>query len=196
MMQRMQRWHEIAVEFMHVTDARGCNIDPGIFETVVALNALGIHTSASCEGHLDHGIAAPWIDIENLQAYPFARMANQHMYKSQQGPPLVRQVILAEAEQKRLTAKRLHTLERQKLVPYLDRFYARRSTSYEDRLTINQAEWCGTLRLESQGADCQDVLTEEERSQKLIAYQREMHLFQLFLQGEYFKEKRIPLNTQ
>jgi hypothetical protein len=38
-------------------------IDEGIFETVVALNALDIPTSMSCEGLLDYGLPYPWIDV-------------------------------------------------------------------------------------------------------------------------------------
>jgi hypothetical protein len=38
-------------------------IDSKIKETVIALMALGIPASASCEGHLDHGYGASWIEI-------------------------------------------------------------------------------------------------------------------------------------
>ena len=30
----------------------------------MALNALSVNTVQSCEGHLDHGTGAPYIDIE------------------------------------------------------------------------------------------------------------------------------------
>src|SRR5260370_29918875 len=59
----MQRWDELAKKFSRTTDRLGMPIDAGIFETVVVLNALGIHTMASCEGHLDHGLPCPWVDI-------------------------------------------------------------------------------------------------------------------------------------
>src|SRR5690242_19011183 len=58
-----QHWQEVSQQVARLTDRLGCGIDPGILETVVALTILGIHTLASCEGHLDHGIAAPWVDI-------------------------------------------------------------------------------------------------------------------------------------
>jgi len=54
---------------------------------------------------------------------------------------------------------------------------------------LNQSEWGGTLRLERQGADTQDVLAEEERCQNLAIYQQEMQQFLFFLKGEYFKEE-------
>jgi len=50
---------------MHtVTDGLGKEIDQGIFDTVVALNVLGIPTRQSCEGHLEWGTGAPWVDIQ------------------------------------------------------------------------------------------------------------------------------------
>jgi hypothetical protein len=45
--QRYQEMHERVSTF---TDNLGTTIDPGIFETVVALNLLGLHTFQSCEG--------------------------------------------------------------------------------------------------------------------------------------------------
>lgn len=59
-----QKWEELSEKFSHVTDKIGMPIDGGIFETVVALNVLDIPTSMSCEGHLDHGLPYPWVDIE------------------------------------------------------------------------------------------------------------------------------------
>jgi hypothetical protein len=60
----MKEWKELAEKFSHVTDKIDMPIDEGILETVVALNALDIPTSMSCEGHLDHGLSYPWVDIE------------------------------------------------------------------------------------------------------------------------------------
>src|SRR6266700_6454397 len=45
-----------------VTDTLGKPIDPGIFELVVLLNALGMKTTGSCEGHFER-LASPWVDI-------------------------------------------------------------------------------------------------------------------------------------
>ena len=55
-----QEMHERVATF---TDKLGMPIDPGIFETVVALNLLELHTFQSCEGHLDHGCPYPWVTI-------------------------------------------------------------------------------------------------------------------------------------
>jgi len=58
-----QRYQEMQERVSTFTDKLGTPIDPGIFETVVALNLLGFHTSQSCEGHLDHGCPYPWVTI-------------------------------------------------------------------------------------------------------------------------------------
>ena len=46
-----------------MTDALGIPVDRLIRPTVVALRILGFRTIMSCQGHLDHGLKAPWIDI-------------------------------------------------------------------------------------------------------------------------------------
>jgi hypothetical protein len=57
-------WEEMAKQYRRVVDKLGKKIDEGIFDTVVALNILGVVTRASCEGHLDWGVPHPWVDIE------------------------------------------------------------------------------------------------------------------------------------
>lgn len=44
-------------------DTTNPSIDAGIIDVVAALNAIGLTTVASCEGHLNHGEAYPWITI-------------------------------------------------------------------------------------------------------------------------------------
>src|SRR5260370_211750 len=59
--EKQQHWDEVTASMSKVTDKLGMPIDKGIFDTVVALNVLAISTSMSCEAHLHHGQAAPWI---------------------------------------------------------------------------------------------------------------------------------------
>lgn len=56
-------WNEKVERVGKRLDRIGGEMDPGIIETVAALNLHGIPTSGSCEGHLDHGIPSPWIDV-------------------------------------------------------------------------------------------------------------------------------------
>ena len=44
-------------------DALGKPVDAGIKSLVTALNVSGFPTTASCEGHLDWGVPAPWVDV-------------------------------------------------------------------------------------------------------------------------------------
>ncbi len=60
---REQRYQEMCKRVSTLTDTLGATIDSGIFETVVVLNLLGLHTSQSCEGHLNHGYPYPWVTI-------------------------------------------------------------------------------------------------------------------------------------
>jgi hypothetical protein len=61
----------LVARFSAITDALGRPIDPEIFETVVALNALDIPTVMLCGGHIDdgRGLLLPWVDIEPSDPY-------------------------------------------------------------------------------------------------------------------------------
>src|SRR2546421_3486858 len=61
------RYQEMHARVATFTDKLGTPIDPAIFETVVALNLLGLHTLQSCEGHLDHGCPYPWVTIRDVE---------------------------------------------------------------------------------------------------------------------------------
>jgi len=70
--QSYQEMHDLVSTF---TDKLGTLVDPGIFETVVALNLLGLRTFQSCEGHLDHGCPYPWVTIiDDERSRTFNRM--------------------------------------------------------------------------------------------------------------------------
>lgn len=57
-------WEEQKKEVENWRDVHGEPIESGIRETIVALHAMGLSTSSSCEGHSDHGVPAPWVHIE------------------------------------------------------------------------------------------------------------------------------------
>ncbi len=59
----MKSFEEALDETNQLADRLGLGIDDGIKETVAALRMHGFDTTGSCEGHLDHGLAYPWIDI-------------------------------------------------------------------------------------------------------------------------------------
>ena len=45
-------------------DKQGVEMDTKIIDTVAILNLYQIPTSGSCEGHIDHGIANPWVNLK------------------------------------------------------------------------------------------------------------------------------------
>ncbi|MBU0706878.1 hypothetical protein KKG41_00715 [Patescibacteria group bacterium] len=57
-------WQKTAEAVDRVVDPENEPVDKGIKETVIALNALNINTSGSCEGHTDHGTGMPFVHIE------------------------------------------------------------------------------------------------------------------------------------
>jgi hypothetical protein len=130
------QWQEISERVSRIVDALGRPVDPGICEMVVALHAHGVHTLASCEGHLDHGVAAPWIDIGDPQARPIAKEAHRLRMQGEQ----------ARAEQMRIETRQLHFQEYQRLVPLLEALYREiGSLSFASQLILTQ-EWSGMLR--------------------------------------------------
>lgn len=60
-------WAEACTAVETFTDRLGMPVDAGIFETVVVLNLLGLQTFQSCEGHLDHGCAYPWVTLNDVE---------------------------------------------------------------------------------------------------------------------------------
>lgn len=60
-----KKWAELEDRFRHETDGLDKGIEPGILDVVVGLNALGINTYQSCEGHLKKASRiSPWVEVE------------------------------------------------------------------------------------------------------------------------------------
>src|SRR5262245_2130702 len=61
---KRQRLWQLQLRYIDsLEDQLGKPIDHGIRETVAILQLLGLHTRASCEGHLDWGLPVPWVDL-------------------------------------------------------------------------------------------------------------------------------------
>ncbi|MDQ2906387.1 MAG: hypothetical protein ABI456_07475 [Ktedonobacteraceae bacterium] len=56
-------WQEAEDYVSRFTDRLGTPLEAGIIETVIVLNLLGLRTFQSCEGHLRHGCAYPWVSL-------------------------------------------------------------------------------------------------------------------------------------
>ena len=57
-------WKQKQQEIDEIVDLNGKGIDEGIKETVVAFNINELPTSNSCEGHIDHGLPYPFVEVE------------------------------------------------------------------------------------------------------------------------------------
>ncbi|GCE50542.1 hypothetical protein EI42_04362 [Thermosporothrix hazakensis] len=169
---KWNRWNSIKERLTKAVDGRGRGIDAGILETVVALNALSLHTVASCEGHLgpngeDEGTPYPWFEIEADPA-------------SLEGLPSGTEIEI-----------RQHLLARAKLQLLLDDFYRSRFVPLDQHLVIQGLVLPGSVpmtRVEPQGAGLQDIRSPEEKRHALVTYQQEMRDFTNFLKERFWKE--------
>lgn len=190
--EKEEQWERMAERCRRVVDRLGKPIDEGIFETVVALNLLGIHTSASCEGHSNWGIYAPWVDIQTPGAEEDYKILNEaHIYYNEQ----INAKKLSHVELRQLydqtnqlerEVNEKQLSERFMLMGYLAHFYENRHSAYDRILTLQHHTY--SARLESLGAHFQRVAPGERRVQKLAEYQEEMRAFTAFLKEQFFQD--------
>src|SRR5581483_3187397 len=103
---------------------------------------------ASCEGHLDHGTYAPYIDVQNQRACELVR---NHMRDGVElSKNLIKQIEL------------LNLAERERISGLLEAFYTERSINYDSHLIIRPLA-LGWSRLESQGVDMQRIRPNKQR---------------------------------
>lgn len=179
-MTKLETWQSLEQQFKRTVDRLGKRIDSGILETVVALNAHRINTTASCEGHLDWGAPYPWIDVDSANP----RIADL----DQQIALLLSEEKKSETEQLYLEIAQLNYQEELKIASILEAFYQHHPIVY-DRHIIFIHDIRGGCRIQSLGADTQEFRTPDEQAQKLIEYQAEMQAFTDFLKRRFFGEK-------
>lgn len=179
----MDKWNNLEEKFKHVTDRLGMPIDDGILETVVALNALGVLTSASCEGHTKHGLPYPWIDILRVELEKLLPEKETSEIKKLQIKLMKLQTKYYRAKKAYKTAEKTRNakiVSEKKIFDLLAAFYEKRVVSY-DRIIILSYDG----RIQSQGGDFAELLPPEQRLQKLHEYQEEMQAFTDFLKSLY-----------
>ncbi len=186
--ERAQHWQTIEASVAKMTDRLGAPIDEGICHMVTALNALGLYTTSSCEGHLEHGLAYPWVDLEQPETVPLARKAADLLDAAQQALPDQERyhALLREANQIEEEAKQLSLSMAQKLMHYLHAFYQQHPFEYERHLIPDTRMWGGEIRLRSLGAEFQELMDEPTKAQRLPLYREEMDAFAAFLTTLFF----------
>ncbi len=179
-------WQTVTEQMEQTTDALGKGIDPGIFETVVALNVLGIPTVGSCEGHLERAVAAPWVDVEPPEALSLRqRLRELQAQEGVQRTPGATYIPSDAVSRLRQEIKERELIARRQVMTLLDAFYRERWVPYDCRLIISNRDWLGRSRIECQGTDFQELAEPPLRQQKLAEYQGEMQAFAAFLKTVY-----------
>lgn len=188
-------WQQLQQEFLQLADGLGKGIDDGILNTVIGLNALGITTRQSCEGHIEWGTGAPWVDIIDLdpEVEALATSAGQaweavEKAEAENTPEEELDRLFEEAHQARREAEKKRLEISQKVMNLLTTFYADRQVSYDRQLVLAFAG----QRIESIGAMFQDTVDLSTKQEKLLEYQQEMQAFTEYLRGAFFAEATPP----
>jgi hypothetical protein len=190
------KWDLLVKKYSQVGDALGKGIDSGILETVVALNALGINTRQSCEGHMKYGVASPWVDVENSdqkkiklgldEAEKVYRMAEELEKTKGIRDPEVRKLYDKYHDiRNKVVIINLRVVK--KLMGLLEGFYCERFVAFDRGLYI-RTFGDGGGRLSSKGEVIQAVRSRGLKLIKLREYQEEMKDFTQFLRDRYFGE--------
>lgn len=168
-------------------DRLGMNIDEGIFETVLYLNAHGLNTTASCEGHLDRGLAFPWVEFSSKEAesaqekfYELSKQRdlllkeNNNNYESSEINEKSEEMWKQQAD-----ADSLNREIAENLIDLLNKFYKDKQQDIDSRLIITSIG--SAFRLLSQGGIFQKGRIEDQRENFLKNYKNEMKEFTEFL---------------
>lgn len=193
--QREANWRSMEQFVNKLGDRLGTGIDEAVVEPVVALNLLEINTSQSCEGHLDHGAAAPWImfrteDTDEMiaKSEEISKLWEEEDRKRAEGAPDDEFRALHERRYALNEAIKKPNLEAvKKVMSLLGEFYADRKVPFDRQLKIS-VYGDGSGKLQPHGAEVQEIETSEVRTQKLAEYREEMKTFSTFLKGKYLGE--------
>jgi hypothetical protein len=205
---KKEQWEQMEEKVMSWRDGLGLPVDDGIKDAVMALNVLGITTSASCGGHLDRALAFPWIEIhletpEILKLQEESRLVLEkrqgesdllekntpHLSWAERWDLPEVQKLLDVSEECRKCSFALQQARQKHLTPLqrlLEQFYQSHFTSYDRMLVLSND---GIGKLNSLGGEWQDSRSAEERKSKLREYRAEMKAFTAFLKEWFFQEK-------
>lgn len=194
---RQAFWEQKKGEIDGIKDRLGKGLDEGIKETVTSLQVLGINTTQSCEGHLEWGVGAPWVEVAAPESERLSRLEEQAQRTFQEAEAALETeghitdeiaTKFDEAHTLRREVKRINLVEAAKVMPLLETFYQnRQDTPFDGRLTLSFLSH-GSSRIESQGAAFQETASSEIKQQKLAEYQEEMRVFTSFLKNKYFSD--------
>src|SRR6266700_2817447 len=130
MVQSEEQWQETTRYFARVVDGLGTRIDPKIRDTVVAFNVVGIHTVASCAGHVDHGAPYPWIDVGDPAIEELSQTIARRLHEGERDAP--------ETKQLQHRCRLLYLDVEQQVVTLLNAFYQQYQMDYDRHLSISR----------------------------------------------------------
>lgn len=193
---------QIRAKVDQTRDRMGLGIDPEIKEAVTYLWALGFKTSYSCEGHLDRGKGAPWVDIgETIPKISPHKIIAKEMMLRQIAVILKKISVLLdkfykgtgiyffiphtkEMRKEYKLSQQKNLQEQLRLMQLLKTFYRDRNLSDDAHLIIQSSMG----RLISQGARFQEIRSPKEKEEMLQHYREEMWAFTTFLKNKYYTQ--------
>ncbi len=149
---------------------------------VVAFNVVGIHTVASCAGHVDHGAPYPWIDVGDPAIEELSQTIARRLHEGERDAP--------ETKQLQHRCRLLYLDVEQQVVTLLNAFYQQYQMDYDRHLSISRFS-NGKPRIQSHGAAYQEFRTLEQRTAKLAEYQDEMQTVAAFLKTRFFSGEDV-----
>jgi hypothetical protein len=179
------KWARIEKQFKKISDRLGTLIDQKILSLVVALNALGLETLQSCEGHIEYGTYAPWVSFNVPSAAGYKakvlEIADRHAdedrprYSAEECGELYR---LADMQKKSIAQARI-AVDR-----YIDLFYAEhKPMKPESKIVVRDG--ADFFLIEAQGSAKQQERRKDARKRHLALYQQEFQAFADFLKYCY-----------
>ncbi|MDO8505658.1 MAG: hypothetical protein Q7S48_03720 [bacterium] len=190
--EKMRRWHEIEEEVARIGDALGKGIDKGIRQAVVSLMVHGFHTDGSCEGHTDHGVPFPWVDVVSEFAQ---RLSDNSDYRKLSERTRARKIGAEERrELENLIERQKEENEKEykRLLSLLDEFYNMSpEPTISSRLAIEKGPWNQSriqpdvVALQEGSGEAGQSVSQDMKVRQLTFYRQEIERFALFLKNKF-----------
>lgn len=185
------RWDDTGRYVETIRDALGKPVDAGIKSLVIALNANGFPTTASCEGHPNWGVPAPWVDVGPAPTHESVVLRRELVAFAEEIETigcdhLDASVIEALAKKRRnleIEVRRPTLALARNLMTFFDAFYRDRRVPYDQTISLH-LRLIG-FRMQCHGTALQDIAIPAEKITNLQRYQGEMHTFAAFLATHY-----------
>ena len=164
-------WKRLLNKAALTGDRLGMGIDSNILPVIAGLWAHGINTTGSCEGHLDHGEAYPWIRVESFPPKHWGDIQTWWVDKN---------------KQKQLFKKNKPNLI--KLHSLLVDFYVNNPTDYKKLLAVVEVNtFIASGSLQPIETEVTRLLSKKELFKRQKLYIAEMQRFGAFLREKFYQ---------